>query len=517
MKKGDLFNSIGVFREILGYDAHGNITSVTRKGKKSSSTYGTMDNLTLSYDGNRLAGVSETVADYDFAGSFEYKKANGSQYAYDDNGSLVADKSRGITYVAYDVNNNPQQIYIDNAGDTKYVYDASGRKLRVIHLTAVPNIMRKFGRKPADLTPSQILYADTTDYLLGGSLVMRNGRVDKVLFEGGYAQATGVGIIADTFAFNYYNQDHLGNNREVVDSAGTVIQVTSYYPFGTPYADPAAVMDADYQPYKYNGKELDRMHGLDTYDYGARQYDPILGRWDRVDPLCEKYYSVSPYAYCHNNPVMYVDPNGKDDYRFDSKTGTFYLMDITTDERDRVYGYHYDKKSGQYHKNEDFISSKVQISNIEKGILEDGLNLKDKNLLISVGGENEPSVQGVKEFTLALSELVNREISGLGYSVDGTGGISDIEIGKYNKNTYTSSFCIPFALAEKYKESFATKNIVLKFHTHPDGNLGATQSAPNLSKDIRKMREEKKIMPNATFLVLYNYKSNMEEYNYTEK
>ena len=310
MKKGDLFNSIGVFRESLGYDAHGNITSISRYGKISSSGYGAMDNLTLSYDGNRLTGVSDAAADYDVAGSFEYKRANGSQYMYDSNGSLLADKSRGITYVAYDVNNNPQQIYIDNAGDTKYVYDASGRKLRVIHLTAVPNIMRKFGRKPADLTPSQILYADTTDYLLGGSLVMRNGRVDKVLFEGGYAQATGVGIIADTFAFNYYNQDHLGNNREVVDSAGTVIQVTSYYPFGTPYADPAAVMDADYQPYKYNGKELDRMHGLDTYDYGARQYDPILGRWDRMDPLCEKYYNVSPYAYCHNNPVMLVDPNG---------------------------------------------------------------------------------------------------------------------------------------------------------------------------------------------------------------
>ena len=56
-----------------------------------------------------------------------------------------------------------------------------------------------------------------------------------------------------------------------------------------------------------NGRELDRMHGLDTYDYGARQYDPILLRWDRMDPLCEKYYSVSPYAYCANNPVKYVD------------------------------------------------------------------------------------------------------------------------------------------------------------------------------------------------------------------
>lgn len=69
---------------------------------------------------------------------------------------------------------------------------------------------------------------------------------------------------------------------------------------------------ADVQPYKYNGKELDRMHGLNTYDYGARQHDPILARWDRIDPLCEKYYNVSPYNYCLNNPVMLVDPDGKD-------------------------------------------------------------------------------------------------------------------------------------------------------------------------------------------------------------
>lgn len=66
------------------------------------------------------------------------------------------------------------------------------------------------------------------------------------------------------------------------------------------------------QPYKYNGKELDRMHGLDTYDYGARQHDPILARWDRIDPLCEKYYNVSPYNYCLNNPVNAVDPDGRE-------------------------------------------------------------------------------------------------------------------------------------------------------------------------------------------------------------
>ena len=65
---------------------------------------------------------------------------------------------------------------------------------------------------------------------------------------------------------------------------------------------------------KYNGKELDRMHGLDWYDYGARMYDPVIGRWTTVDPLAEKYYDVSPYVYCHNNPINRYDPNGMDDY-----------------------------------------------------------------------------------------------------------------------------------------------------------------------------------------------------------
>ena len=129
-----------------------------------------------------------------------------------------------------------------------------------------------------------------------------------VLFDGGYAQASVAGSTTDNFAFFYYNRDHLGSIREVVDANGNIRQVTNYYPFGTPYAD--SPVNPDHQPYKYNGKELDRMHGLDTYDYGARQHDPILARWDRMDPLCEKYYNISPYVYCGNSPVMIVDEHG---------------------------------------------------------------------------------------------------------------------------------------------------------------------------------------------------------------
>ncbi|SEA05220.1 RHS repeat-associated core domain-containing protein [Segatella bryantii] len=62
---------------------------------------------------------------------------------------------------------------------------------------------------------------------------------------------------------------------------------------------------------RYNGKELDSSNGLDTYDYLARMYDPSLGRFMSVDPLSEKYYSISPYVYCADNPVKHVDPDGR--------------------------------------------------------------------------------------------------------------------------------------------------------------------------------------------------------------
>ncbi|MBE6266222.1 MAG: RHS repeat-associated core domain-containing protein [Prevotella ruminicola] len=304
--EGDALGSnTGRYSESMSYDANGNITSLTRYGKGTL-----MDNLTISYTGNQPTSVSESASDNNTSGSFEYKKANGSGYIFNANGALVADKSRGIAYITYDLNNNPKQIYFTNGSVTKYVYSASGQKLRAVHYTAKPNITRTWGEKPAELTVAQILLADSTDYLLGGSLTMKNGKVDKYLFEGGYAQASVASSTTDSFAFYYYNQDHLGNIREVVNASGSVQQVTNYYPFGAPYADAAGSSNPDFQPYKYNGKELDKMHGLNTYDYGARQHDPILARWDRIDPLCEKYYSVSPYVYCANNPIMFVDLHG---------------------------------------------------------------------------------------------------------------------------------------------------------------------------------------------------------------
>ena len=140
------------------------------------------------------------------------------------------------------------------------------------------------------------------------------GRIDRRQFDEGYCQATKYAYNPgkDNFTFYCYNRDHLGSIRQVIKadgSQGSIVQSMDYYPSGTQFCD--GTTDSKVLYHKYNGKEFDKMHGINTYDYGARQYNPVLGRWDRVDPLSEKYYDVSPYTYCGNNPVRYIDPDGK--------------------------------------------------------------------------------------------------------------------------------------------------------------------------------------------------------------
>ncbi len=81
-----------------------------------------------------------------------------------------------------------------------------------------------------------------------------------------------------------------------------------YFPFGETFIEERT--DAEYTSYLYNGKELDEETGL--YYYGARYYDPKSSIWISVDPLAEKYTSISPYAYVANNPINAIDPDGRD-------------------------------------------------------------------------------------------------------------------------------------------------------------------------------------------------------------
>ena len=142
----------------------------------------------------------------------------------------------------------------------------------------------------------------TIDYC--GDFIYVNGKLKRMLFPGGYVTFRNDSI--EHPEYHFYLTDHQGNIRVVANQNGEVEQVNHYYPYGGLMGESTS---SDHQPYKYNGKELDRHHGLGWMDYGARWYNGYS--WTTPDPLAEKYREVSPYMYCLGNPIKYIDPDGK--------------------------------------------------------------------------------------------------------------------------------------------------------------------------------------------------------------
>lgn len=130
-------------------------------------------------------------------------------------------------------------------------------------------------------------------------MIYENGIAKQLLTEEGYVS------LSDNKC-HYYLKDHQGNNRVVINQTGAAEETNHYYPFGGVFAGTGNVQD-----FKYNGKEYDAKKGLNWYDYGARQYGAVLGRFTTVDPLAEKYYNTSLYNYCNNSPIRFIDPDGK--------------------------------------------------------------------------------------------------------------------------------------------------------------------------------------------------------------
>ena len=208
--------------------------------------------------------------------SFSNGASATNEYVYDNNGNLTKDSNKGITNIAYNCLNLPSTVTFSDGSTITYSYAADGTKLRTVHTISGTTT--------------------TKDYC--GNVIYENGVQKMLLTEEGYVDLS-------NSAYYYYLKDHQGNNRVVLSSSGTVQETNHYYPFGSLFASTSV------QPYKYNGKELDTKKGLNWYDYGARHYDATLGRWLVVDPLAEKVYAWSPYSYCFNNPMKYVDENGE--------------------------------------------------------------------------------------------------------------------------------------------------------------------------------------------------------------
>ena len=300
------------------YDNMGNLLSLSREGDMTSSLKGIVDNLSMTYDGNMLASVSDSAPAPSVTGSADFRDGASMavEYTYDRNGNMTSDLNRRISSVSYNRQNRP--VRIKHSGGTEtFTYLPDGTKRERTALGKDWSLSR-------------------TEYR--GNLVCADDSLKYILFDGGLIAMDG-----SSPEYLFFLRDHLGSVRVVARSDGKVVQVNHYYPYGMAYAsgrmsgnaeahpvtgEGGNVIDGDLeigggtggmelarpgasQPYRFLGNELYTSNSLGLYDFSARMYDPALGRFLSVDPMAEGYRHLSPYAYCAGNPVVYADKDGQ--------------------------------------------------------------------------------------------------------------------------------------------------------------------------------------------------------------
>lgn len=260
--------------ETAAYDPNGNLTSLTRTGTRAESLVYTYTSGT-----NKLGTL----------------KSNGTNksYAYNADGTMTTDGLRGLT-VTYNALKLPKTVASGTASTVTYIYDAAGNKLAVSQDGTVKN------------------------YYCGDFVYTSGLDVDYILTPNGQMTRS---ALTGAYTAQYNITDHLGNVRSVVNSSGTVLQSTDYYPFGLAFSDANVTNNR----YLYNGKELENYtigsSYLGTLDYGARHYDARIGRWTVPDPMAEKYFGLTGYNYCSNNPISLIDPSGTNWYSYIDEYG----------------------------------------------------------------------------------------------------------------------------------------------------------------------------------------------------
>ncbi|NWK99582.1 type IV secretion protein Rhs [Flavobacterium collinsii] len=278
------------YDENLTYDKNGNIKTLGRKGDYDPQV-GTIDIDDLEYtypaNSNQLAKVADNSNN---VSGFNDANKTGDDYSYDDNGNLTADKNKNITEITYNHLNLPKKITFGSTGSIEYIYTAAGQKIEKI------------------VTEGTV--TTVTNYL--GGYQYKDNVLEFFPTAEGYVKNEN-----NALSYVYQYKDHLGNVRlsyaRNTQNVLEIIEENNYYPFGLKHKG-----YNDYLPtankYKYNGKELqDESIGgnqLNLYDYGARNYDPALGRWMNIDPLAEEGRRWSPYNYAMDNPIYFTDPDG---------------------------------------------------------------------------------------------------------------------------------------------------------------------------------------------------------------
>ncbi len=239
----------------------------------------------------------------------------------------------------------------------------------------------------------------------------------------------------------------------------------------------------------------------------------MIGRWHVVDPLAERRIEWTPYAYVLNNPLLRFDPNGLTDFTFNKKTGEIIQIGETNDELDRILKTNR-KGEIKYKKNGE---AKIAVDGIAQGILKDGQNFKDKDQVISVGGEGQPTVEGVEEFSLKLSEYVGTEIGGAYFTKEGSSTTTHMTIGKYKNNSLKVTR--GHGNAEGVRSGLKTTELTAFFHTHPSEGVSVSDRTRASEQDIRSRNSALKLMPHMRFFIItapLRYDTKYKKIDYTD-
>lgn len=341
----------GYYWESYLYDKHGNISNLGRAINGVD-----IDALLFGYEGNQMdycVDYASSTCQYSIKEYHDYnitKNTGKFDFAYDANGNMIKDLDRKIVTIKYNILNLPDLVQFSNGNQIANRYTADGRKLATNFYTMQNSVVA-----PITVDEGQTLqlnyFSDMADYhgvQYSGNFeydidrdIKTPDNVSRIYNPEGYVQDA---------KFYYYRRDHLGNNREVwCANTNSTVQRTQYYPSGLPI-EISTGDNPSTQSRKYNGKEFVEMHGLDEYDSQARWYYPALMCTTTMDPLAEKYYNISPYAWCGNNPVNRIDPDGRADFWLNGKVmgndgvndQKIYLIKTTEtsfeSNTDRVYG-----------------------------------------------------------------------------------------------------------------------------------------------------------------------------------
>ena len=327
--------SSGHYHVEYEYDKHGNMVNLYRNGGRG----GMIDEMNWFYEGNRVVEITDMVGEQGRYDMKEYRDYNhdGLDYFYDSNGNMTADLDRDIVAIRYNLLNLPDTVQFRNGSAIVNYYTADGKRTGSKYLTPLTTVVIPAGQTFGSTSGTAAMSSHVT--ARRGSLEYAGADFEsdtliRIHNGDGYLDCS-------EQDFRYFVRDYQGNIRTVYGSAVAKLtpveppfsstnrgpiggdkppirpkpiehtvtyQRMQYYPFGLPYE---AHYQPEEQPYKYGGKEFIELHGYDSYDFDARMYYPALCRFMTMDPLCEKYYSTSPYAYCNNNPVKYVDPDGE--------------------------------------------------------------------------------------------------------------------------------------------------------------------------------------------------------------